>query len=246
MSPFEAAVYMGIPNIFMVQQYPRKGEDSWYKPWEPPFEQYTLPVSMLKRVAWSIVDAGGVTKEWERKQVLNMALHTPNIVGVYLDDFFRNKPGTEMASLTLDQLRDVQRQIKGPDKRMDMYVTFYAEELELPVAEYLRLIDVLTLWIRTPEGLADQGSCLTKLDKLAPQSRKMLGVDTFTMDRKKTPAWTGKPIPLMQKHCEQALAWLRNGRIEGIIIYGGTTLDVGFESVNWTREWIRRVGDTKL
>jgi hypothetical protein len=246
MSPFEAAVYMGIPNIFMVQQYPGKGEESWYKPFEPPFEQYTIPLTMLKRVAWSLVGAGGVTKEWERKQVLSMAHKTPNIVGVYLDDFFHDKPGAEVASLTPDQLRDIQRQIKGPDKKMDMYVTFYAHELNMPIAEHLKLIDVIALWMWKPEELDKVDSYLTQLDKLAPQSRKMVGVYTTALTENKTPAWTGMPVPLMQKQCEQALGWLRSGRIEGIIVYGGTTFDLGFEAVDWTREWIRKVGQTKL
>jgi len=246
MSPFEAAVYMGIPNIFMVQQYPKKGEESWYKPWEPPFEQYTLPLGMLKRVAWSLVGASGITKDWERKQVLSMAHKTPNIVGVYLDDFFHDEPGTEVASLNLDQLRDIQRQIKGPDKKMDLYVTFYARQLNLPIEEHLKLIDVITLWMWKPEELADLDTHLTRLEKLAPHCRKMLGVYTVALDEKKTPAWTGMPIPLMQKQCEKALEWLHSGRIEGIIIYGGTTVDLGFEAVDWTRKWIRGIGETKL
>jgi hypothetical protein len=251
MSPFEAAVYMGIPNIFMVQQYPgAKHQEMYrkigYRPFEPPFEQYTIPLSALKRFAWSVTGAGGVTYDWERRQVLAMAPKIPNMVGVYLDDFFHGRRSTEIASLTLDQLRDIQRQIKGPDKKMDMYVTFYSEGLELPVAEYLRLIDVITFWIRKPEDLADEDSCLTKLEKLVPHSRKMLGVDTCAIDRTKTPPWTNLSIPLMQKRCQQALGWLRSGRIEGIVIYGGTTIDLGFESVEWTREWIQKVGDTKL
>jgi hypothetical protein len=246
MSPFEAAVYMGIPNIFMVQQYPGKGEETWYKPWEPPFEQYTLPLTMLRRVAWSLVGASGITKDWERKQVLTMARRVPNFVGVYLDDFFRDKPGGEVASLSLDQLRDIQRQIKGPGKKMDIYVTFYARQLSLPIAEYLKLIDVITLWMWKPEELAEVDAHLSRLEKVAPQSRKMLGVYTVALDETKTPAWTGMPIPLMQKQCEQALRWLGSGRVEGIIIYGGTTVDLGFEAVDWTREWVLKVGDTKL
>jgi hypothetical protein len=251
MSPFEAAVYMGIPNIFMVQQYVGADQEEMYRkigymPFEPPFAQYTLPLSMLKRVAWSLTGAGGATHDWERKQVLAMAQRTPNIVGVYLDDFFRDKPGMGAASLTLDQLRDIQRQIKAPGKRMDIYVTFYARQVNLPIAEYLDLIDVVTLWMWTPEELADLDSHLTKLEKLAPHSRKMLGVYTVALDERKTPAWTGMPVSLMQKQCDQALRWLHEGRIEGIIVYGGTTLDLGFESVHWTREWIQKVGETKL
>jgi hypothetical protein len=251
MSPFEAAVCMGIPNIFMVQQYSSARDkemyqDIDYRPFEPPFEQYSVPLSVLKRFAWSLTGASGATYDWERRQVLAMAPKIPNMVGVYLDDFFHDRPGTGVASLTPEQLRDIQRQIKGPAKSMDIYVTFYARQVNLPIAEYLRLIDVVTLWIRTPEGLADQDSCLAKLEKLAPHSRVMLGVDTFAIDKTKTPAWASLPIPLMQKRCEQALGWLRSGRIEGIVIYGGTTIDLGFESVAWTRDWIQRVGDTKL
>lgn len=247
MSPFEAAVYMGIPNIFMVQQYPRKGQESWYKPWTPPLEQYTIPLTLLKRVAWSLVGASGATKESERKEVLAMALKTPNIVGVYLDDFFHDKPGRPVASLTLHQLQDIQHQIKKPAKKMDMYVTFYTRLLTLPhVTEYLKLIDVITLWTWETEELANLDSHLTQLEELMPKSRKMLGMYTVALNEKRTPAWTGMPIPLMRNQCEQALAWLRSGRIEGIIVYGGTTIDLGFEAVNWTREWIRKVGDIEL
>jgi hypothetical protein len=77
MSPFEAAVYMGIPNIFMVQQYVGADQEEMYQkigymPFEPPFAQYTFPLGMLKRVAWSLTGAGGATHDWERKQVLAM------------------------------------------------------------------------------------------------------------------------------------------------------------------------------
>jgi hypothetical protein len=107
-------------------------------------------------------------------------------------------------------------------------------------------IDVITYWIRRPEDLADQDACLTKLEKYAPHCRIILGVDTFADHRGQTPAWTDRPIPVQQKLCEEALGWLRRGRIEGLIIYGGTTIDVGYQAAEWTREWIQKVGDTKL
>jgi len=57
MSPLESAVYLGIPNILMVNQYPggrdvaHAGQEGWYEPWEPPLEQYAFPLKILKRVA---------------------------------------------------------------------------------------------------------------------------------------------------------------------------------------------------
>jgi len=248
MSPFEAAVYMGIPNIAMVNEYPegqaptRPGEDGWFQTWEPPLlDQYALPLTLLKQVVWSIVGASGITKPEERAAVLALARRTPNIVGFFMDDFFHSKPGRAVASLNPDQLRDLQRQIKGPGKKMDLYVTLYTQGLYLPIVEHLKVIDVITFWIRKPEEVANEDLYLTKLEKMVPGCRIILGLDTFA----DTHPWTSRPIPLQQKLCEQALGWLRSGRIEGIIVYGGTTIDVGYESAEWTREWIRRVADTK-
>ena len=55
----------------------------------------------------------------------------------------------------------------------------------------------------------------------------------------------GVPIPSMKLQCETGLRWLREGKIEGMIFLGNTTMDFGFDSVEWTRDWIRDVGDQK-
>ena len=245
MSPLEAAVYMGAPNLLMVNQYPGKGQEGIYKAWEPPYEQYAYPLKVLKRVAWSIVGASGVTNESERQAVLAMAHRTPNIVGVFMDDFFRDEKDGNLASLTLDQVRDVRRQLKTPDKKLDLYVTLYTRQLDPAIAEYLKLIDVVTLWTWETAELANLEANLSKLEKLAPKTRILLGCYTSDYDKKRTPWWTDLPVPTMQHQCEVGLRWLREGRIEGIIIYG-TAMDLNWKSVEWARAWIQKVGDIKL
>jgi hypothetical protein len=49
----------------------------------------------------------------------------------------------------------------------------------------------------------------------------------------------------MKRQCDLGLRWLREGRIEGIIIYGNF-MDLNWDSVEWAREWVERVGETKL
>ena len=245
MSPLESAIYLGVPNMIMVNQYPEPGQEGWYKPWEPPFEQYAFPLKVEKRVVWSIVDAGGVTKDWERKQVLAMARHTPNIVGVFMDDFFRDEPGAKAASLTLEELQALQQELKGKDKKLDLYVTLYTQMLNRPLADYLKLIDVITLWTGETAQIANLDANLASLEKLAPESRILLGCYTAEYDAKRTPMWLPLPVPSMKHQCEVGLRWLRDDRIEGIIIYGNF-FDLGWESVEWAREWIQKVGETKL
>ena len=243
MSPLEAAVYLGVPNLLMVNEYPRAGQEPTHRPFEPPFEQYAYPLKVLKRVAWSIVGAGGVTVSSERQQVLDMARRIPNIVGVFMDDFFRSRNSERPASLTIDELKDIQRQLKESSKKVDLFVTLYTRRLDPDIRDYLDLIDVITLWTWETAELANLEANLARLEKLAPKSRKLLGCYTASLDPKGTPRWTAMPVPVMQQQCETGLRWLREGRIDGIIIYG-TAMDLGWECVDWVRDWIQRVGDT--
>ena len=54
------------------------------------------------------------------------------------------------------------------------------------------------------------------------------------------------PIELMEHQCELGLKWLRAGEIEGIIFLGSNIMDKHLKAVEWTREWIARVGEEKL
>jgi hypothetical protein len=251
MTPLEAAVYMGAPNLLMVNQYPRPdnltrfGEEGRYKPFEPPYEQYAYSLKALKRVVWSIVGASGVTHEQERQDVLTLARKTPNIVGLFMDDFFTDRKSGKLASLTLDQVREVQKQLKESGKKLDLYVTLYTRQLDPAIRDYLSLIDVVTLWTWETAELANLETNLAKLEKLAPKARKLLGCYTADYDRNRTPWWTALPVPTMEKQCETGLKWLRQGRIDGIILYG-TAMDLGWASVDWARDWVQRVGEEKL
>jgi hypothetical protein len=234
----------------MVNQYPandnveKYGEEGRFRPFEPPYEQYAYSLKVLKRVAWSIVGAAGVTNDSERQQVLAMARRIPNIAGVFMDDFFHGRQPGNIASLTLEQVRDVQRQIKDSSKRLDLFVTLYTKRLDPDLTDYLNLIDVVTLWTWETAELANLEANLARLETLAPKSRKLLGCYTAALG-KGSPRWTDLKAPEMQKQCETGLRWLRAGRLDGIIIYG-TAMDLGWESVEWARDWIARVGDIRL
>jgi len=80
---------------------------------------------------------------------------------------------------------------------------------------------------------------------LAPKSRKLLGCYTADYDRNRTPWWIALPVAKMQNQCETGLRWLRAGRIDGIIIYGNF-LDLDWEPMEWVRNWIQKVGDSKI
>src|SRR5215471_16537152 len=103
-TPTEAAVYLGIPNLIMVRYQGRP---------PLPFDQYALPFRALQRVVWSVVGARGQTDERERAHVLDLAARHPNLTGLMLDDFFGSEQpaqAEDQAALRADQLRDLRNQ----------------------------------------------------------------------------------------------------------------------------------------
>ena len=238
MTPAEGAYYLDVPNIIMVQASATEAKDGRFA---PPFDQYALALRPLKRVAWSVVGSGGFTAPNETNEVLGLARSTPNMSAIMLDDFFTGKSEGKRAILTVEELRDIRRQIEATGRKLDILVTYYyARSLPLPLDDYLELVDVVTLW----GGAADLPNLdvtLEKVEKRIPNKRIALGCYMFDFGKKEP-----IPIDLMKLQCEKGLRWLRQGRIEGMIFLSNTVADFGFPSVEWARRWIREVGDEKL
>lgn len=242
MTPAEGALYLSIPNIIMVQVQDKDAEGV-YKGFESPYDQYALALRPFKRVAWSIVEGGGIpapdTPE-QRAQIIDMAMGTPNMVGLYMDDFFhahRNPSGT----LTLSELNSIRQQIKGSSKTLDILVTLYTDQLDLPLGEYLSLIDVVALWNHKSAEIVNLETNLAKLNRLSSTSRAYLGCYFYEFGGR-------RPVSVadMKLQCETGLHWLRERRIDGMIFLGNSVEDQGFDCVEWTREWIQKVGDMTI
>jgi hypothetical protein len=239
MTPVESTLYFGVPNLFVVQSSEAEGRHGRLN---RPFAQYALAMRTLKRVVWSVVGSGGFTSPEETKEVFEMAGTLPNFAGIFLDDYFswrraKDKP----APLTVDQLAAIRGQLKQISPKLDVFTTLYITELDLPIQDDLKLIDVVTLWTWEPKNLANLETNLKKLEQMAPKARKMLGCYLVDYNHK-----CGTPLEAMRLQCETGLRWLEQGRIEGLIFLGNTVMDLGFESVEWTRKWIAKVADRPL
>jgi hypothetical protein len=238
MSPAEGAFYLGIPNIYMNQA--NAGAAALGR-FEPPFEQYAVALRPFKRVLWGLVGSGGFTTAEERKEGLELILKTPNFVGAHLDDFFTSKATGKQAVLTLDELREMRQTLKAAGRPLDIYSTYYTTLLKLPLDDYLKLLDGVTFWTWKPEDLANLASNVAKVKAVAPQLKVILGCYLVDFTRK-----VSIPIPAMQRQCEFGLEALHQKRIEGMMFLSNGVMDVGFEAVDWTREWIQKVGETRI
>jgi hypothetical protein len=234
-TPAEAAFYLGVPNLIMVR----------YAGLPPlPFDQYALPLRALKRVVWSVVGAGGQTDDQERAHVLDLAARQPNITGLMLDDFFGAEepvPGLDLAVLPADQLRELRSQLSVGGRRLQLWAVLYEHQLAKPLAPYLELLDLVSLWTWDPEKLPSLEGNLERLEQVAPRCGRVLGCYLWDYGKKQP-----LPLGLMRWQCELGLRWLQQGRIEGVIFLASCLCDLELEAVEWTRDWIAQVGDKQL
>lgn len=239
-TPVEAAFYLSIPNVFMVELNGRPPVNS--------LEQFAVPFQSLEQVAWSIVDPQNTTPTSERRAVLDFAFKTPNVTGVVMDDFFVHRKSwkdDQIADLSIEQLHQVRKALQRSGKRLDLWVVLYEWQIDGPtfpsLVPYLELCDVVQVWIWNGKDIPNIISTLDKFEKLLPNKRKVLGCFMWDFGGKKP-----QPVALMRQQCETGLRCLKEGRIDGIVFAASWLCDRGLEAVSWTRDWIHEVGTQRL
>jgi hypothetical protein len=156
----------------------------------------------------------------------------------------RNALGVEAeaaAALSVEQLRQVRRQLALGDRRLDLGVTLYTHQLDPRIVPHLALCDVVSLWTWKAEDLDHLEDNFVRFERLAPGKRVLLGLYMWDFG-------ANRPMPLerMKQQCQQALRWLGQGRMEGMIFLATNICDLKLETVEWTRRWINEVGDPPL
>ena len=238
--PVSAAHYMGIRNMLFVR-YDGKPE--------LPFHTVYEPFKKLDRVYWSLVGTGGATSAEERQHVYKLADENDNIEGFILDDFFNDhhtdRPSDATseppkASLSPAQLREL-RQRKVREKRLPVMAVVYTGQISPRAKTHLDEVDEVCLWTWRSQDLKDLKSNFEALENLVPDKPFFLGCYMFDLS-------TQRPLPvkLMNIQTKLGYKWLKADRIQGIISLGTPNVDVGLESVEWTREWIANVAGEPL
>ena len=229
-TPVEAAIYLGVPNLLMIRY---NGQPAM------PYDQLTIPMRSLKRVGWGITGARGETSNDEREHVLDLSSRTPNITGLVMDDFINWDTG--QPELTLADLVDLDTRRTLPDRTLDLMTILYTHQLDVDITEYLRFCNQISLWTWHSSDLDQLETNLTRLEALAPDHQRFLGCYMWDLGPR-------APMPLdrFQRQCEQAQDWLRSGRIAGLIFLASCYCDLDLDTVEWLRGWIAEIGDDEI
>ncbi len=238
MTPAEAAGYLGVENLLMVRYANQP---------QPPFDQYAMALEPMKQVVWSILSAidlkAGISEsaDPDLEAVLDVARKNKNVTGVVLDDFF-GRDGKD-AALSVEQLQAIRDKLQNQERKLDIWAVYYdilcgkTPAFEI-VEPYLKRCDVLNHWTWNAKDLEHLEENFAKTQVVAEKCdcRIVLGCYMYDYGEKKL-----MPIELMQKQCELGLKWLNEGSIDGMVFLASCICDIGLETVEWTKNWIRQI-----
>jgi hypothetical protein len=243
MTPAEGAYYLGIPNMIMVRYANRPA---------PPFDQYALAFTPLRRVVWSIVgDASTVDNDagnTDIEELVRLGGCFPNVTGAIMDDFFR-RPSPQDAASSADPysrypvpaIQEFRRRLRTGSRPLELWVVLYAHDLDLPIRDHLAACDTVTFWTWQSRDLSRLEENIQRAEAIAPAQRKILGCYMHDYGNN-----APMPVERMEYQCRKGLEWLREGRIVGMIFLASCICDLGLETVEYTRRWIAQVGDQVL
>lgn len=231
MTPAQGCEYLGIPNCCRVVMgnHPT-----------PPFDDESREMANLKQVVWSIVGSCGSVRNnvglGDVDEVIRQAKMFPNVTGGVLDDFLNQARRDLFPLEKVVQLRNKLNTEVG--RPMNLWVVMYDEQLSDPVQPYLDVCDVITFWTWCGSNLVNLDSNMQRVIEMTPGKRRLAGCYMWDYG-------VSKPLDIaqMKYQCERYLSYIRKGWIEGIIFCSNCIADIGLDTVEWTRNWIREVGN---
>jgi hypothetical protein len=239
MTAAEAAHYLGTPGVVMV---------SYGGTPAPPFDQHAMALSSLDRVCWSIIGDSSTKRNDEQSdldEVIRIAGKYPNTTAAIMDDFFHDK-GDDAGRASADQIRTFQQKLHNTQRAdggtgLDLWVVLYSRQLEMDFTQHLECCDIVTFWTWNASQLVDLERNFARLEERAPDTRKILGCYLWDYGDH-----LPMPVESMKAQAEFGLDALRSGRIEGMIFLSNCVADIGLDAVEWTRDWIAKVGGETL
>ena len=225
-TPGEGAAMLSAQNMIMVNC---KGEPCPFGEDAYGYQESFYP---MKKVFWSSTGSGGFRLGNEEKFICELAEKYPNVAGAYLDDLTSSvrRYGKEPSEL----LAEIREGLDKAPRRLEIYTTWYwSDELYPEIEKY---VDGFTFWARNEAEIRGLKTSFESIEERFKNRKKFLGIYLFNFRER-------KPISneLMDLQCNYALELIKEGRLDGMIFLGNSTMGAGVPSEIWLREWIEKV-----
>ncbi len=203
----------------------------------PPFDEESRQIAHLEQVVWSIIGAGGVTRnqdgDGDLDEVVRQMEMFPNITGAILDDFFSER---RMKLFPPEKISAIKQKLINATKRQtDLWVVWYDREINLPIQEYLPNFEVVTYWTWYGQNLKELDVFLDRMIEATPGKRRLAGCYMWDYGNAQP-----LPVELMQHQLDVYLDYINKGLLEGIVLCSNCIADIGLPTVDVTRAWLAK------
>lgn len=171
-----------------------------------------------------------------------MASKMPNLVSVYLDDFFIGaatpKQNESPGNLTVSGIQALKEELDAQKRRLDLSLVLYSNQLNPSISQHIRFCDVVSFWTWKATELVNLQRSFGTYRQIIPDKRTLLGIYMWDFGNCKPVT-----LELMEHQCALGLQWLKEGKIEGLIFHCTPLCDMKIEAVEWSKNWIARHAD---
>ena len=145
------------------------------------------------------------------------------------------------AAMTPEELRQLRQETVVNGERLPIVCVVYTNQISPRMLPHVNEVDKVAVWTWFGKDLEHLETEFVKLEKVVGDKPILLGCYLYDYGVHKA-----LPVEWMKHQCELGLKWLKEGRIEGMIFLATNVVDIDLEAVEWTREWIKQVGDEPL
>jgi hypothetical protein len=226
-SPAQRAKMLGLRNVFIAGGIPLEPDRA---------KELAEPVARMGgRLFYEVCSSQmtGRASDYEKDIIAARALAAefPDLDGVLLDDLTSQQIAAR--GMTTDELRKVCNSFQVGPKKTPVWGVVYTMNMGHPgLAEYLKLLDGINLWTWDAKDLPALEENLARCEQLAPGKPIILGIYLYDYGADRP-----MPLDLLQYQCDQALSWLKQNRICGIVFL---TITPEPKALQWAQAWLKR------
>ena len=227
MTPFEGAKYFGISNVCRVSVGGRP---------EPPLDKEAAVLDAMKNVVWDVSPGNPAALD----EILRIANEHPNTKAAVMDTFFNEASLKKYTPSDVAGLRE-KLHTAPKDKPLELWAVLYCDELTEKRIPYIQECDAITFWSIHAKYLASLERNFEKLKTLTGDKPIYCGCYMWDYRGERH-----MPLGLMKHQLDCFYKWLKEGRIEGMVIHTNCNLGLGFDSEFYTRKWVDDFADEEI
>lgn len=201
----------------------------------------TGKVAQSKRLVWETrPDGDGIgppfVYQQRMAQIRKLADKYPRIEGILLDDMSTGKIDRGFKP---EHIRHIRSLLTGKYASIKVWGVVYSMSLDREgINDYLRELDVINLWVWHARDVVKLAEYVDRCRAVVPDTPIVVGLYLHDYG-------DGRSMPpeLLRKQCETSLELAHAGRIQGMVFL---TEQQATAQVQWTVDWIKRVGDQEL